>query len=148
MTMTTTPPPDVLSLIVCDQIITDRMTGKQSLIGMFSRMHARGFPTAHPQLCVFATLTEGRGQVELAIRVVDANEARPPIVEGKGKVEFKDPRAIAHLALQFHGLTFPESGEYRVQLYSGSTLLREARLELVQIKPRPQKPPEAPEGQA
>ena len=30
--------PDILSLIICDQIITDRMTGKQSIIGMFSMM--------------------------------------------------------------------------------------------------------------
>ena len=139
------PPPEVLSLIVCDQIITDRLTGKQSLIGMFSRVHARRFPTAHPQLCVFASLTEGRGQIELLMRIVDANEARRPIVEGRGKVEFKDPRAIAHLALQFHGLTFPEPGEYRVQLYSGGELLREARLELFLVKPRPPKPPDSPE---
>ena len=133
------PAPDVLSMIVCDQIITDRMTGKQSLIGMFSRIHARGFPASHPQLCVYVALTEGYGETEFTIRVVDSNDERPPIVEGKGKVRFKDPRAIANLALQFHGLTFPASGEYRVQLYSSGELLREARLELVHVKPRPRK---------
>ncbi len=136
------PAPDVLSMIVCDQIITDRMTGKQSLIGMFCRIHARGFPASHPQLCVYVTLTEGYGDTELRIRIVDANEARPPIVEGKGRVRFRDPRAIANLVLQFHGLTFPEPGEYRVQLYSAGELLREARLELVLLKPRPRKPPD------
>ena len=139
------PPPDVISLIVCDQIITDRMTGKHSLIGMFSRVHARRFPAAHPQLCVFASLTEGRGEVELTIRIVDANEDRPPIVEGKGKVQFKDPRAIAHLALQFHGLTFPQPGGYRVQLWSSGELLREARLDLIKVEPRPPRPPGGPE---
>ncbi len=133
------PAPDVLSMIVCDQIITDRMTGKQSLIGMFSRVHARGFPASHPQLCVYVALTEGYGETEFTIRVVDTNDERPPIVEGKGKVRFKDPRSIANLALQFHGLTFPASGEYRVQLYSSGELLREARLELVHVKPRPPK---------
>jgi hypothetical protein len=67
-------------------------------------------------------------------------------VEGRGGVDFKNPRAIANLALQFHGLTFPAPGEYRVQLWSGSELLREARLELVQIPPpRPVQPPPAPE---
>lgn len=139
------PPPDVMSLIVCDQIITDRMTGKHSLIGMFSRVHARRFPAAHPQLCVFASLTEGRGEVELTIRIVDANEDRPPIVEGKGKVQFKDPRAIAHLALQFHGLTFSQPGAYRVQLWSSGELLREARLDLIKVEPRPPRPPGGPE---
>ena len=28
------PTPDVISLLICDQIITDRATGKQSLIGL------------------------------------------------------------------------------------------------------------------
>ena len=141
------PAPDVLSMIVCDLIITDRMTGKQSLIGMFSRIHARGFPASHPQLCVYVALTEGYGETQFTIRIVDANDERPPIVEGKGKVRFQNPRAIANLALQFHGLTFPKPGEYRVQLYSNGELLREARLEMVQVKPRPQKPQEGSEEQ-
>ena len=135
------PPPDVLSLILCDQIITDRMTGKVSLIGMFSRVHAPRFPVAHPQLSVFVALTEGYGDTEMRIRVVDANDERPPVVEGHGKVRFQDPRSIAHLALQFHGLRFPEPGEYRVQLYCGNELLREARLVMVQIQPRQQPRP-------
>ncbi|MBI4719223.1 MAG: hypothetical protein HY763_15605 [Planctomycetes bacterium] len=138
------PTPDVLALIVCDQIITDRLTGKQSLIGMFSNVHARGFPATHAQLCVFVALTDGHGETDLLIRIVDSNDARPPIVEGKGRVLFKDPRAIANLALQFHGLTFPEPGEYRVQLYAAGALLREARLMLNVFQPptgpRPQDP--------
>ncbi len=131
------PVPDVIALLVCDQIITDRLTGKQSLIGMFSKVHAAGFPATHPQLSVFVALTDGHGRTELTIRIVDSNEARPPIVEGRGTVDFKNPRAIANLALQFHGLTFPAPGEYRVQLWSAGELLREARLELRQIVARP-----------
>lgn len=139
------PVPEVLSLLVCDQIITDRMTGKQSLIGMFSKIHTRGFPASHPQLCIFVMMTEGYGEIDVLLRVVDSNDSRAPIVEGKGKVRFKDPRAIANLSLQFHGLTFPEPGEYRIQLFAEGELLREARLELVQLKPR-QKPPSQSSG--
>jgi len=136
--------PDVLSLIVCDQIITDRVTGKQSLIGMFSRIHALKFPATQPQLCVFVSMTEGRGQTPVMIRIIDTEDSRPPVVQGQGTMDFKNPRAIANLALQFHGLIFPEPGEYRVQIYSGGTLLREARLALVETKPRPARPPEPP----
>ena len=151
---TETPPPDVLSMIVCDQIITDRMTGKQSLIGMFSKVHARRFPVSHPQLSVFVALTEGYGEIDMVIRIVDANDMRPPIVEGKGRVNFKTPRAIAHLALQFHGLVFPEPGAYRVQLYCDGALLREARLNLLKVTqpppgaqgPPPSGMPDTPEG--
>lgn len=140
------PPPDVLALLICDQIITDRLTGKQSLIGMFSRIHTRGFPASHPQLCVYVAMTDGHGVCDLTIRIVDANEARPPLVEGKGKVRFENPRAIATLVLQFHGLVFPEPGEYRVQILSDGALMREARLELVKTQPRPPRAPaEEPE---
>lgn len=140
------PTPNVLALLVCDQIITDRITGKVSLIGMFSKVHGRRFPAAHPTMSVFVAMTDGHGRTELTIRIVDANEARPPIVEGRGAVDFKDPRAIAHLALQFNGLRFPEAGPYRVQLWAEQELLREARLDLIQVpdQPPPGPPPEAP----
>jgi hypothetical protein len=131
------PHPEVLALLVCDQIITDRITGKQSLIGMFSVIHALKFPVTHPQLAVFASLTGGHGEVTLSIRVVDSNESRRPLVEGNGKVRFASPLAVANLALQFHGLTFAEPGEYRVQMLCDGELMREARLRLMLAKPRP-----------
>lgn len=148
--MTNKPKPDVLALIACDQIITDRFSGKQSLIGMFARVHARVFPAAHPHLCVFVALTDGHGRTELLIRIVDSNEERPPIVEGKGYVDFKNPRAVAHLSLQFHGLTFPQPGEYRIQLWCYGTLLREARLELIKVRRQPpagDADPQEPKGE-
>jgi len=138
------PNPEVLSLIVCDQIITDRLTGKQSLIGMFSVIHAQRFPVTHPQLAVFTSLTGGHGKVPMTICIVDANEARNPLVRGQGTVEFQNPLAVANLALQFHGLTFPEPGQYRVQLLSRGTLMREARLRLVKAQMRPKAPPSGP----
>jgi hypothetical protein len=113
---------------------------------MFSVVHAVRFPVTHPQLCVYVALTEGYGKTDFLIRIVDANDARRPIVEGRGNVDFKNPRAIANLALQFHGLTFPEPGSYRVQLYSDNELLREARMELLKVKPRPRKPPDEAAG--
>lgn len=134
--------PDILSLVVCDQIITDRISGKQSLIGMFSTIHATGFPVTHPQLCVHVSMTDGRAKTPVTIVIIDSEESRPPIVKGEGIVDFQNPRAIANLSLQFHGLIFPEPGEYRVQILSNGTLLREARLHLLRATPR-HRPPES-----
>lgn len=143
--MNVSVPPSILSLAVCDQIITDRVTGKQSLIGMFSTIHATKFPARQPQLCVHLSMTDGRGKARVTISIVDSDEERAPIVKGEGVVDFKNPRAIANLGLQFFGLVFPQPGEYRVQILIGGTLLREARLQLIQAKrrPRPAKPPES-----
>ncbi len=128
--------PDVLSLLVCDQILIDRLTGKTSLIGMFSTIGAPKYPVRHPQLCIFASLTDGRGKTPLELSIVDSEDARPPIVSGTATVEFKDPRAVACLNLHFNGLVFPEPGGYRVQLKCDGELLREARLYLSKIHPR------------
>lgn len=135
--------PQVLSLLVCDQIIVDRMTGKTSLIGMFGNIAARKFPMRQPQLCVFASLTDGRGKSPLELRIVDSDDARAAVVSGKATVEFKNPRAVACLNLHFNGLVFPEPGDYRVQLWSEGALLNEARLMLVLAKQRPQKDDES-----
>ncbi len=126
--------PDVLSLLVCDQILIDRLTGKTSLIGMFSTIGAPQYPVRHPQLCVFASLTDGRGPTPLELTIVDSEDARPPIVSGTATVEFKDPRAVACLNLHFNGLVFPEPGGYRVQLKCHGELLREARLYLSRVR--------------
>lgn len=131
---TTSFKPDVLSLLVCDQILMDRLTGKTSLIGMFSTIGAPRYPVRHPQLCVFASLTDGRGPTPLELTIVDSEDARPPIVSGTATVEFKDPRAVACLNLHFNGLVFPEPGGYRVQLKCHGELLREARLYLSKIR--------------
>ena len=128
--------PDVLSLLVCDQILIDRLTGKTSLIGMFSTIGAPQYPVRHPHLCVFASLTDGRGKTPLEMTIVDSEDARPPIVSGTATVEFKDPRAVACLNLHFNGLVFPEPGGYRVQLKCHGELLREARLYLSKVRRR------------
>ncbi len=138
-----TPVPDVLSLLVCDQIITDRMTGKQSLIGIFSTIHSWRFPIIHPQLCVYVALTDGRGKTPLTIRIVDSDENRRPVVQGTGMVEFHNPRAIANLALQFQGLRFEEPGEHRIQIMCKDAMLRDARLTVVKVE-KPERPPGGP----
>jgi len=103
---------------------------------MFSNIAASRYPVRHPHICVFASLTDGRGSTPLEIVIVDSEDARPPVVTGTAKVEFKDPRAIANFNLHFNGLVFPEAGEYRVQLKCQGELLREARLNLAQARPR------------
>ncbi len=132
--------PDVLSLLVCDQILIDRLTGKTSLIGLFSTIGVARFPVRHPQLCVFASLTDGRGKTPVEITIIDSEDARAPVVSGIAQVEFKNPHAVACLNLHFNGLVFPEPGGYRVQLKCHGDLLREARLYLAKARrPKPRK---------
>jgi hypothetical protein len=123
--------PFALSLIICDAVHRDPGPGKPTIIGCFGSIGAQHFPAMHPSFAVFAELTDGRGKVPIALRVIDADEQRPPIAEAQAEVDMSDPLAIGMLILYFNGIVFPEPGEYRVQLFTGSELLLERRLLLL-----------------
>jgi hypothetical protein len=125
---TTVPPPDALAIGICDLIYRDRGTGKRFILGCFSALHAREFPAVHPALGVYLDLTNGRGQVALKVQIIDTDEARDPIWVAEQEVDFPDPRMVAEFDFLIGGISFPEPGEYRVQVYASGQFVIERRL--------------------
>lgn len=143
--------PHVLAMIVCDQVIIDVQTGKQSLIGSFSVINTAGFPLTYPSFSVYVALTEGMGETPLRLRLIDVDEGSPPVIDRNLKIRFADPQQICEMHSVFHNTTFRSPGEYRFQLYCGDTPLMERRLLVRQVQPRPRQnqsgdPPAAPEA--
>lgn len=126
------PAPYPLAMLICDAVHIDPGTGKQSILGTFSIIGARRFPVTHPRLSIYIALTDGRGKVPLRLTLVDADEEET-LFESKAEVEFSDPRAIAEIAMQIGGLTFPRPGEYRFQLFAQGEHIIERRIVLHQI---------------
>ena len=77
---------------------------------------------------LYVVLTDGHGDTPVSIRLIDANESRPPIFEAENRVLFSDPRLIADICLGIMNIEFPEPGEYRLQLFACGTLLMERRI--------------------
>lgn len=126
-------PPYALAMVICDAIHTDPGTGKRTILGCFSSIHARKFPAVHPIFAVYVAATDGHGKTPMRLQIVDANEERQPIARLEVEADFGDPRMTLELDLVIANLTFPAAGEYRIQLYAGNELLIERRLVLVQI---------------
>lgn len=140
--------PHVLAMVVCDQVIIDIQSGKQSIIGSFSIINTFGFPLNYPQLAVYVAVTDGRGPTPLTLRLVDVDEGRPPVVERCLRIHFADPRQICEMHSVFQNLVFRAPGEYRFQLLCEGELLMERRLLVRKAQKRPQAPPHpAPPGQ-
>ena len=59
-----------LAIVICDQIIEDKLTHKKSLIGIFNQIATPTFPCRHPRMAVFVSLTEGRGAYDVRLRMV------------------------------------------------------------------------------
>jgi len=120
--------PYPLAMIICDAIWRDPATGKHTLLGLFSKIQAKEFPTQHKMLALFIALTDGHGKTPIRLRLIDAEESREPLFDGSQMVNFIDPRAILEIAFHVPGLTFDEPGEYRFQLFGGDEPLMERRI--------------------
>ena len=140
------PPPTPLSLIVCERVIVDAVTGQHSLIGTMPHVQASGFPVALPQMAVFAEFTNGRGPTALTLRIADVNEEREPVFAASVSIPMDDPLMVGCLVMGLANLVFPSAGEYRVQVLCGTILLTERKLMLMPMNPPTQPPTPTPDS--
>lgn len=120
--------PHMLAMVICDAIWHDPYTGKRTMLGLFSGIGARTFPAAQPIISVYVAMTEIYGKIPIRLRLIDADEERPPLTELRGEIESSEVLAVAELDWQIEGIVFPEPGEYRFQLFCGSEPLMERRI--------------------
>jgi hypothetical protein len=120
----------VLALILADAVHRDLATGKNYIQGAFHGLVAASMPWTLPAMVVYVVLTDGHGQTSVRVRLVDAQEARPPLFEMETSVDFPDPLTVMEVVFPLFNLAFPEEGEYSVQLFGAGEFLREHRLDV------------------
>ena len=120
--------PYPLAMVICDHIWVDPGTGKKTLLGLFSMIHAKKFPAKHPLLAVHVSLTDGRGVTPIRLRLVDAEDDSEPILDETGDIDFTDPRIICDMTFHAANVSFQRPGEYRFQLFAHEELLMERRV--------------------
>jgi hypothetical protein len=131
--------PTLVSLLICDQVIDDKMSNKKSAIGIFNMILVGKLPAAIHQMAILASLTELSGKVELELRLVrDADDA--VLFGGKGAVEAPDPLAVVDLLFSMTGVQIPAAGQYAFELLSKGEILGRRRF---QVFLRPPTPPRA-----
>jgi hypothetical protein len=137
--MTTHPAPSGLAIVICDQIIEDKLTGKKSLIGIFNNIAVSSFPCRHPQISVFVSLTEGRGEFSARLRIAH-EESDAVVADVRGQIQFPDIHAAVELVFNLVGLVFPSPGLYAIEFYCDDALVLERRFHVTHAQP-PQGPP-------
>ena len=130
-------PPILLSTIICDRVIFDKLTGMPSVINIIQNVNAPKYPVRYPAIVFYCEMTDGHGITDTEIRLVDAQQDDKVIFKQQGMVEFKDVKQIVTLVLNLHGIVFPVPGEYRFQIFANDHLLGERRVLCRKVKPRP-----------
>ncbi len=131
--MATKPKPVPLAIVICDQIIEDRLTGKKTLVGVFNSIASRQFPCSHASMSVFVSLTDGHGKYECML-VCREESSEQPILQTQGPVEFADPTVVVEMHFALQGVTFPRPGLYSFEFYAEEELVVERKFNVAELK--------------
>jgi hypothetical protein len=126
--------PEVLALVIADQVHRDEDTGKFFILGTRASLGAAAFPFTCPSLAVYASLIDGHGETAIRLRLIDVDEAREPVLEFETTVNFLEPTEEVAIAFRLPDLVFPEPGDYRLQLYGAGQFLRERRFLIIPLE--------------
>ena len=119
--------PACISIIVCDEIY--RLEGgKLLLVGTFNAIAVRKLPAEVPRLAVLYTLTSGRGDVPVTLRITPADEDHPPAFEATESARFADPLEVHEAAAYIRGFQLNTAGKYWVELRAGGQILAQRPL--------------------
>jgi hypothetical protein len=129
--------PVLLSAVICERVIFDKITGMASLINIIGNINSPVYPSRH-WLNFFCEFTDGHGDTATKIRIVEAGDEDKVIFEQAGVVQFTDVKQIVTLAINMQGIVFPKPGEYRFQIYASNTLLGERKVMLRKMEQQKQ----------
>ncbi len=107
--------PQLLAWLTCDSIYIDPVTGKQSLLGIFSKIKARQFPFAHPKMIWFISLTDCKAGDHILTISMGLPMDEPRQILSR---EFKSDSPVQRINLinEIHNLKFAEAGNYSVHI--------------------------------
>lgn len=103
--------PQLLAWLTCDGVHIDPASGKHTILGIFSNIHAVQFPLIHPLMYWFLSLTDC-AQGEHRLRISMGFEANPPKKLIERPFKSHSPLERINLINEIRGLPFPAPGEY------------------------------------
>ena len=134
--------PKCKAIIICDDVIEDKHSGKKSIIGAFNTLWANKFPASHPQAVLFLSLTDGQGEVDVSIRIVkdlQPNMSGQDIFKADGKVKFENPLDTAEMILRLHNLPLPSPGNYSFIVEVNGEMIGDRRVKVCKAEGLPRR---------
>jgi hypothetical protein len=120
------------ALIICDQMIEEAKTGKKSLIGIFNNIFSATFPAQHPKMCVYASLTNGRGPGSVELRCVNV-ETGQTLFKFGGGIVFSDPNEVVEMNFNLNLVPLDAPGLHSLELWFEDELLLEKRFSVTKV---------------
>ena len=104
-----------LALILCDTIIEDCFTGKKSLIGLFSQIHAPKLPCIHPSMMLLVSVTGGQGTYPCEV-VCEHPDLTEPVFRLHCTLKFENPFQVLDMIFSPKNVMFKLPGKYEIKV--------------------------------
>jgi hypothetical protein len=128
------PPLRALAFILCDSVISDKITNKNSLIGLFNIIYAKKFPFVFPVINAFISLTQGHAQnYECSLSCVK-EDTNKQIWSSPGKINMTDPLGVLEINFEIRNILFPEAGIYRFEFSCDNVPIISRKFQLIERK--------------
>ena len=144
------PLPVIKAFLVCDKVIQDAQSGKKSLIGLFHEIKGSTFPTVHPELWIYANLTDARGHYVFEIRFVNLTDDGRIVGNSQpSPITIPGPLQTTELSAQLRHVALPGPGTYEFQLIANGELAATKDIRVGRVpSPAPPAPPAPPGTEA
>ena len=108
-------PVQLLSFLTCDGVHVDPITGKQTILGVFSNLRAAKFPAVHPRMIWFLSITDVPvGKHRLKVTMGLAIEEPKVIIDRE--FESRNPAHRLNLVNDIQKLKFDKPGDYTINI--------------------------------
>jgi uncharacterized protein YegP (UPF0339 family) len=118
-------PPVLDGILLCDQIIEDRLTGKRTLVGIFEEIVAPKFPCIHPSLWIYSAVSDAEGEYEFELRLLDGESLSLIGLSRTGKIRIANRLQRTQIQIRMDGLPLAKGGQYVFQILANGELIAE-----------------------
>ncbi len=130
----------LMMLIAADYASIDRATSKLNILGAFTRISAKKFPTKHSRMAVVVKIRAELGDHSdrRVLSVVMADEDGTEHMKVSGPFQLPPGhggvRPEFNAVLELNGLKFPKPGTYEFRVFVDEEMLGYTSIELVEIE--------------
>ncbi len=133
--------PQLNAMIICDSAFQQAPSGKWCIIGSYTAVLVREFPTVHAPFNVFLALSDFTGNITMRMVVRDPEGEQLSEVRGQFP---KIPITSVEIAMPFPPITFTRAGTHSLELYHGDSMMHMRSFQVLLHSSLPQAPPANP----
>jgi len=119
-----------VSLLLCDQVISDATSGKKTLVGIFHQVKVVRFPTEYKPVSLYAQLYDGEGEYDIRIDYVNV-EDQAKLAEVVGTFSVRERHKPIELAIALPPIPILKPGEYEFRLWIDNQYIQRIRFTAV-----------------